>query len=151
VEYLAEEVDFKISNILKEKDTPNKTYTEIFEELCPLFLSMGMTYQEYWDGNNELPSLYLKKFKIEQERANEQAWLMGLYIYDTICNLAPIFRPFSKKVNIKPYRKEPFSTKAKDGVEIEITDEKKIEQERLKAYVHFKEWAKMVKKNHSRD
>lgn len=151
MEYLAEEVDFKISNILKEKDTPNKTYTEIFEELCPLFLSMGMTYQEYWDGNNELPSLYLKKFKIEQERANEQAWLMGLYIYDTICNLAPIFRPFSKKANIKPYRKEPFSTKAKDGVEIEITDEKKIEQERLKAYVHFKEWAKMVKKNHSRD
>lgn len=151
MEYSSEEIDFKISSILEKKDTPQKTYTEIFEELCPLFLSMGMTYKEYWEGDNELPSLYLKKFKIEQERVDEQAWLMGLYIYDTLCNLAPMFRPFSKKVNIKPYRKEPFSTKNKASVEANITDEKKLEQERLKAYVHFKEWSNMMGKRLKKD
>lgn len=146
MECSSEEIDFKISSILEKKNTPQKTYTEVFEELCPLFLSIGMTYEEYWEGNNELPSLYLKKFKLEQERVNEQAWLMGLYVYDTLCNLAPMFRPFSKKVNIKPYRKEPFSTKNKQNVETNINDKNELEQERLKAYAHFKQWANMVKK-----
>lgn len=151
MECSSEEIDLRVSAILDKKNTPEKTYTEIFEELCPLFLSIGMTYKEYWEGNNELPSLYLKKFKLEQERVNEQAWLMGLYVYDTLCNLAPMFRPFSKKVNIKPYRKEPFSTKVKDDVEININDEKKVEQERLRTYAHFKQWANMVGKAHNRD
>lgn len=150
MEFSSGQTASKISAVLEKKKAPEKTYTEIFEELCPLFLSMGMTYQEYWEGNNELPSLYLKKYRIEQDRTNEQAWLSGLYIYDALCNLAPMFRPFSKKVNIKPYRKEPFSTIRKNADQ-EIDDDKIIDKERLKAYAHFKTWANMVKKNHRKD
>lgn len=43
---------------------------------------MGMTYEQYWDGDPQLVVAYRKAFRLRREIENEQAWLQGLYIYD---------------------------------------------------------------------
>lgn len=57
--------------------------TDIFNEACPQYMSMGMSYGEFWEGDVALPKFYREAFKIRQEREREQtnfaAWLNGLY------------------------------------------------------------------------
>lgn len=43
---------------------------------------MGMTYDQYWNGDPYLTTVYRKAYKLKRETENEQAWLQGLYIYD---------------------------------------------------------------------
>lgn len=52
----------------------------IFEEAFPYYLSIGMTYELYWDGRPELVIPYRKADIIRQKRSNNDAWLQGAYI-----------------------------------------------------------------------
>lgn len=41
------------------------------------------------------------------ERANEQAWLQGFYIYTALLNVSPVFNAMSKRKKPHRYLKEP--------------------------------------------
>ena len=43
-------------------------------------MAIGMSYDDYWYGNPTMVRAYLKADKLRQERANEHAWLNGIYI-----------------------------------------------------------------------
>ena len=63
-----------------------------------------MTYDQYWNGDANLPRYYRKADKIRQERINAEAWLHGLYIYEALCDVAPVMVAFPKKgAKPKPY------------------------------------------------
>ena len=47
-------------------------------------MAIGMTYDEYWNGDNYLPYYYAEAHKLKTEMANQQVWLQGLYIYDAM-------------------------------------------------------------------
>ena len=70
-----------------------------FEELCPFYMSIGMTYKEFWEEDVSLAKIYLKAWKLKQKREAEmikwQLWEQGLYIYEAICDVSPILRAFS--------------------------------------------------------
>ncbi len=55
-------------------------YGSAFEKQFPYFLSLGMTWEEYWHGDNTLPGAYFEKFKIERDRENHYLWRQGLYV-----------------------------------------------------------------------
>jgi len=40
---------------------------------------MGMSYELYWFGDTWLIEAYRKADRLKQERANENAWLQGVY------------------------------------------------------------------------
>lgn len=61
-----------------------QSYSKIFEECCPFYLSIGMSSAEYWDGDNDLPKYYREAWKLKQENANHEAWLHGMYVYDAV-------------------------------------------------------------------
>lgn len=82
------------------------TYTELFETHLPFFLSIGMTYEQYWDGDVQIAKFYRRAYEQKRERINEQLWLQGLYIYDALLRVAPAFRPMSKAEPDK-YMSEP--------------------------------------------
>lgn len=46
-------------------------------------MSMGMSYDEFWEGDVALPKFYREAYKLKQERefeqANFNAWLQGFY------------------------------------------------------------------------
>ena len=45
---------------------------------------MGMTYEQYWDGNPAIAVAYRKAYKLKREIENENAWLQGFYFYDAV-------------------------------------------------------------------
>lgn len=84
------------------------TYTEKFNELFPYYLAIGMTYEQYWDGDCALVADYRRAQEIRNEMENQRLWLQGMYVYDAICCTSPILRAFSKAKKPLRYRTEPY-------------------------------------------
>ena len=96
--------------------------SEIFDTCCAFYMSIGMTYEEYWNGDSSLPIYYRKAYKLKQESANHEAWLYGLYVYDAVSSALTLFN--SKESSRKSYTPKPFSFSGK-----EVEEEKKVEAE----------------------
>jgi hypothetical protein len=86
---------------------PLLTYTEKFYELFPYYLSIGMTPEQYWDGDCTLVKYYRKAEELRNEKRNQELWLQGMYIYEALCDVSPILHAYAKK-GTKP---TPYSTK----------------------------------------
>lgn len=100
------------------------SFSEEFEKHLPYFLSVGMTYEQYYDGDVDLCKYYRKSDEIKKDRQNEMLWLQGLYIYDALIKVAPAFRSMGAS---KPddYPKEPYPLTEKEQLRREERDTKK--------------------------
>lgn len=98
-----------------ESESKEKTsHTEIFDAHLPYYLSIGMSYADYWDGDNELPSVYRKAHDLERKRFNQNAWLQGKYYHIAIESaLSGLFSKSSKF----PYIEQPFPLSEKEAEE----------------------------------
>ena len=89
--------------------SPFSTYTEQFYEVFPYYLSIGMTSEQFWDGDPYLAEYYRKADEMRIERRNQELWLQGLYIYEALCDVSPIFQAMAKKgTKAKPYTEQPY-------------------------------------------
>ena len=92
------------------------TYTEKFYELFPYYLSIGMTPEQYWDGDCALVKYYRKAEELRNEKRNQELWLQGMYIYEALCDVAPILNGFAKKgTKPTPYSDKPYPINAKQS------------------------------------
>lgn len=82
-------------------------YGEIFEEQCGYYMSMGMSYHDYWDGDSTMTKYYRDMYEVERDRQNELLWLQGMYFYEALCDASPILNSASRKRKPLPYRKQP--------------------------------------------
>ena len=99
---------------------PHFTYTERFYEMFPYYLSIGMTPEQYWDGDCTLVKYYRKAEELRNEKRNQELWLQGMYIYEAICDVSPILHAFAKKgAKPHPYPSKPYAI-----------SEKQVKQER---------------------
>lgn len=104
---------------------PHKSYTEQFYELCPYYLSIGMTADEFWNQDCLLTKFYRKAHEYRQKRKNEELWLQGLYIYEALTDVAPVLHAFAKKdAKPLPYPNRPFPRTDKEAREREEADKK---------------------------
>lgn len=93
----------------RDSSLPFFTYTEQFYEQFPYYLAIGMTPEQYWDGDPALAKYYRKADEIRLERHNQEKWLQGMYIYEAICDASPILRAFAKKgTKPHPYTEKPY-------------------------------------------
>ena len=102
-----------------------------------------MTPEQYWDGDPSLAKYYRQADEIKQKRKNQELWLQGMYIYEALCDVAPIFHAFAKRgTKPAPYPDHPYSLTNK-----EREDEKKLieQRERDKARRYME--AQMAKLN----
>lgn len=96
-------------------------------------MSIGMTYDEFWNGNVSMVKAYRKANELRDKRRNQELWMQGLYVYEALCDASALFR-FTTKKSIKPepYPKEPFPI-----TELEVREreerERRNKEERLKA------------------
>ncbi|MDY3779311.1 MAG: hypothetical protein SOZ77_03990 [Candidatus Limousia pullorum] len=103
--------------------SPLSTYTKIFDELFPHYLSIGMTEEQYWDRDSTLVVAYRKAEELRISRKNNEMWLQGAYIYDALCRVSPVLNAFAKKgTKPVPYLSEAYALNDKQA---EIKDEKK--------------------------
>lgn len=97
-------------------------------------MSIGMTYDEFWNQDVCLVRVYLKANELREKRKNQELWLQGMYIYEALCDVSPLFRISMKKGIIKPepYVKEPYPITAEE-VRVREERESRLKEERLKA------------------
>lgn len=122
--------------------------------MCPRMMAIGMTREEYWHGDVRMTRAFLEAEAIRQKEKlremNRQAWLSGMYIYDALIRVAPLYQPFSKSHSIPDYPNEPydlFAEEKKAEEERRRAEEAHAENERLKAALFFKNWAKATAEN----
>ena len=123
--------------------------TQIFEEQCPIYMSYGMTYDEFWYGSPYRAKFYREAKKLSIKQKDEELWMQGVYIYDALCRVSPILHAFSKSgTKPLPYPNKPYFSTIYDENN-EENKKQEIENERLKAQVLFKRWAEDTAKRFS--
>lgn len=71
-----------------DDSTLNKTWTESFNEAIPFFLNVGMTYEQFWDGDCHMTRYYMKAWKLKEKKQSDDldllAWMIGQYVTEAI-------------------------------------------------------------------
>lgn len=122
--------------------------TKQFNKCCPFFISIGMTYEQFWYGDPTIANMYLEAFKLKEQREAEKTkwitWEQGLYVYEAICDVAPVLRAFSKATKPLPYPESPYGTQEKIEQDNKI---KEIEKERdmYRTQIFFQNWVNSMK------
>lgn len=121
----------------------SNSYTKQFYEVFPYYLSIGMTPEQYWDGDPLLPKYYRQADELNRKRRNQELWLQGMYIYEALCDVAPILQAFAKRgTKPTPYPDHPYSLTVK-----EQADERKLQEERDREKARRYMEAQMAKLN----
>lgn len=90
---------------------------------------MGMTYDEYWDGEVGMKTAYREAYRMRVEHdmriADRNNWYMGQYIMDVLNGMPLLVAGLNVKrgANLPPYPDKPY---------YERLDEQKKEEERAK-------------------
>lgn len=113
-------------------------------------MSIGMSYDDFWNGDVSMVKAYRKANELQDKRRNFEFWLQGMYFYEALCDASALFRFTMKKGTIKPepYVKEPFPITEAEVREREEREARKKE-ERLKA--EFTAFAERVRKKMSQE
>lgn len=100
--------------------------TKVFDEVFPYYLSIGMTYELFWEQDCLLVKAYRRAEEYRQKRINEQAWLNGRYVYDALCAVSPILHAFAKNgTEPRPYLQQPYPSNKQ---EMEKREEEQMRQ-----------------------
>lgn len=83
-------------------------FTDLFERVCPYYMAMGMSYDEFWNGDITAVKAYREAYKIRLDNDNTKMWMQGMYVYSAISSMVPVLRPFSKSRKPMDYLQEPF-------------------------------------------
>ena len=117
----------------------------LFNEYFPYYLAMGMTYDQFWNGDPSMTRAYRKAQEIRRQWENENAWLHGMYIYEALCDVSPVLHAFAKR-GTRPaaYANEPYPITKREK-ELKEAREEKERQARYKEYL--KRFAKAFNAN----
>ena len=100
------------------------SFTEVFESACPYYMALGMSYEDYWYGDNDLVKYYREADTFRKRIRNEELWLQGMYFAQAIAT------NFDKKAK---YPEKPFDIFPKTAIEKQA----EAEAERKKIIAHF--------------
>lgn len=78
-----------------------------FEDACPIYMSFGMPYEQFWDGDVFAHRMYREAEKQKMIAKNKMLWLQGMYIYEALLDVGRYTKAFSK-AKPAPYLKEPY-------------------------------------------
>lgn len=110
----------------------------VFKEACPIYMSFGMTYEQFWDGDVEMHLMYRKAMRQRVIAENRMMWLQGMYIYEALLDVARYNKAFSK-AKPAPYRDTPYDLFAEERLREERRKQKEqYENIRDKVYAFAK-------------
>lgn len=110
------------------------TYTDTFEKVCPYYMTMGMSLDEFWNQDPVYARFYRQSYKMKRKVDNEKAWLQGLYVYHAINKLAPILNAFADPDYVEAYDKRPIPLTEEELEEAKKQDELE-EAEKMRRYM----------------
>lgn len=74
--------------------------------MCGYYLSIGMSYEQYWDGEADLCRYYREAHDRRLREQNAMAWRQGAYIYQALLCAYPLYNALCKKKEAYPYPDE---------------------------------------------
>ncbi len=114
-----------------------RPYGDIFDQFLPEYMAIGMTYDEYWDGEfgtkRAARKAYEIRMKNEQMMVDRQNWYMGQYIMSAL-NATPLL---VAGLNVKPstnlpkYIEKPILETAEDKKKEEDQKTKEENQQKM--------------------
>ena len=118
----------------KPKEKP--TISKIFREAFPHYLVMGMSPEEYWDGDSWLVKSYREAYRIRMENADRiadrDAWRMGQYIMAALAAVPITVNGFAPKGHhMHDYPEKPMTVTAEEQKREEDTKKKQDNQQQL--------------------
>lgn len=102
------------------------TFADIFEELCPVYMAYGMSYNDYWFGNPKMVVAYRKAHELDIKRRNEEMWLQGFYNFTAFSTALSNIHFDNKPHKVNKYLEKPFDLFEK------TEEEKKQEAEKAR-------------------
>jgi hypothetical protein len=94
-------------------------------------MSIGMTYDEFWNQDVAMVRAYRKSYELKRRQQNEALWMQGLYVRDAL--LATVGNMFADKSSQKnEYPAEPYPVTVEQVAEKKAAENRKME-ERMKA------------------
>lgn len=117
-------------------------YKEIFDNCCPYYMAIGMSREEFWNGEPSAVRDYRRAWKLKQKEQNYEWWMQGMYFYEALLDASPMFKFSLKPLKPIPYSDEPYPLTKKEKTEQQERKEK-LEMEKLKASMTA--WMKQIK------
>lgn len=134
---------------LVSEDKPlveSASLTKLFEKACPIYMSFGMSYRDFWYGPAFMTTFYKDAHKLRLRQQDENNWMLGMYVYEAILDCSPILHAFSKKgTKPLPYAEKPYLMDKLDD-KTRAEKEQEIENERLKFTIQMQNWYRATKK-----
>ena len=93
-------------------------------------MAMGMTYYDYWDGEAGMCKAFREAYRMERQKANEDAWLNGYYVYNALISASPLFRDLLKDHKPEKYLEKPIPFFDVDTMSKEEKSRKERERDR---------------------
>lgn len=83
---------------------------EMFTQICPAYMAMGMSYDEFWHCNTKVHRAYRLAWEQKKAYRNWEMWWQGGYIYEALLKVAPVMRAAFGKGKVEPgkYSEEPY-------------------------------------------
>jgi hypothetical protein len=138
------------SNGLVTEDKPKvevTSLTDAFEKACPIYMSYGMSYNDFWYGSAFMTKFYRESHKLKIQEQDENNWMIGTYVYEAIMDCSPILRAFSKAKKPLPYAQKPYLyDKLTEDKKTEEQKEQEKEAERLKFTIQMNNWFHATKR-----
>ena len=90
---------------------------EMFTQLCPSYMAMGMSYDDFWNRNTKVHKAYREAFEQKKAYRNWEMWWQGSYIYEALLKVAPVMRAAFGKGTVEPgkYSDEPYPMSKKEA------------------------------------
>lgn len=106
---------------------------ESFERVCPAYMSYGMTYEQFWDGDIFAHRMYREAHKLRVKEQNTLMHIQATYFYEALCDASSLFRGM-KPAKPQAFRKEPYDL-FPDDIAKRAEEEERQRYENMKAKV----------------
>ena len=136
--------------LTEKKPQSTVTLSKIFRDAFPHYLVMGMTAEEYWDGDPWLVKPYREAYRIRMENADRiadrDAWRMGEYIRQALASVPIVVNGFApKNHHMYEYPEKPMLEKYEEQKK-EETQRKQQENQQQLAQAMFQAFTEKINK-----
>ena len=91
--------------------------SEFLIQMYPVYMNMGMSYEEYWHGPPWLARAYRQAHEMRMRQEEWARHRQGAYIFEALLCAAPVLKPFVKEAKPGKYPEEPWPLTQKEADE----------------------------------
>lgn len=110
----------------EEPSSKNRPFSDVFREVFPWYMAIGMSYDQFWNQDPYLAVYYREMHEFKRDEENQKQWWQGLYTYIAISTALSNIHLDGKKHKINQYLQEPLRIRPKTEEELEADRQRAI-------------------------